>query len=83
VSDSASLTGPSSRPPAAGGTDCAPGLAVGPKNWPKTQDHAATTAESTTSAYSILSPNGDNRGARGGGNRARTGGGCGGAVQNK
>jgi len=81
------LTGPSSRPPAAGGTDCAIDLAAAPKigchSPVVTPSPPATSAESTTSEHSILSLTGDNRNARGGGNGARSGGGCGGAVQNK
>jgi hypothetical protein len=64
VTDSASLTGPSSSLPPAGETDCTPGLAAGPKKWPKRSVRGATTAESTTSAHSSLSLDGDNRGAR-------------------
>jgi hypothetical protein len=74
VDEGEGLTGPSSSLPRAGGTVCAPGLAAGPKKWPKRSVRGATAAESTTSSHSSLSPNGDNRGARGGGNGARAGG---------
>jgi len=66
VDEGDGLTGPSGEPPRAGETDRTPGLAAGGENWPKTPERGATTAESTTSAHSNLSPNGDNRSARGG-----------------
>jgi len=69
------VAGPSCEPPAAGETDCATALAAAPKKgcqWSVVAPSPpATTAASTTSAHSSLSPPGDNLGARGAENGAR------------
>jgi hypothetical protein len=43
VADAEGLTGPSSRPPAAGGPVCARAPAATPEKWPKTPERGATT----------------------------------------
>ena len=87
VAEAEGLAGPSCGPARAGGLGRTTALAAAPKigchSPVVTPSSPATTQESTTSEHSTLSLAGDNRNARGGGNGARSGGGCGGAVQNK